>query len=333
MLTRHAIGRVYNYDYCIGRPGLAGGAFYFPTDFALGSGLSLYVLSKGNEYPPSQGITKCTLDHEVLWEARGSDFADGNSFWPSSIALDSHEHLYVSEEHAGKIFIFDPDGQLLESWGTKGSGEGELGGPSGLAFDSADNLYVVESLNHRVQSFTRDGRPQGSWGTRGGGEGQLDMPWGIALDGSGDVYVADWKNDRVQKFTTDGQYLASFGTSGTGDGQLHRPTAVAIDREGDVYVTDWGNDRLNIYAADGTFITAFMGDADTLSPWGQAQVDANPDLPKARKRVDLTPERRFMRPLAVNVDDEGRIMVLESPRCRIQIYVKERDWVEAQFNL
>ena len=51
------------------------------------------------------------------------------------------------------------------------------------------------------------------------------------------------------------------------------------------------------------------------------------------QRVDLTPEWRFLRPVAVNVDEEGRIMVLESPRPRIQIYVKERNFVDAQFNL
>ena len=35
----------------------------------------------------------------------------------------------------------------------------------------------------------------------------------------------------------------------------------------------------------------------------------------------------------MNVDSEGRIMVLESIRHRIQIYVKEQGWVDAQFNL
>ena len=62
-------------------------------------------------------------------------------------------------------------------------------------------------------------------------------------------------------------------------------------------------------------------------------MDSSPDYVKARKRVDLTPERWFKRPTAVNVDEEGRIMVLDSVRGRIQIYVKERNFVDAQFNL
>ena len=333
MLTRHTAGRVYNYEYCIGRDGRGGTAFRWPLDFAQGPSGSLYVINRGDDVMPNHGITKCTLDHELLWEQRGPGFGDGQSPWPNSLDVDSDENLYVSDDAANQVFIYDKDGGFLRSWGGTGSGDGELNGPSGLALDKGNNLYVVDSLNHRVQKFTKDGNFLNKWGSHGSAPGQFDMPWGIAIDQEGDVYVADWKNDRVQKFTSEGEFLATFGKPGTGDGELRGPTGVAIDAEGDVYVADWGNDRLNIYGPEGTFITAFSGDADRLSPWGQVIMDANPDYVAARRRVDLTPERRFRRPVAVNVNDDGRIMVLESQRHRIQIYVKERNFVDAQFNL
>ena len=333
MQTRKVAGRVYNYDYCIGREGTFGTGFKGPSDFALGSEGSLYVVNKVNEFDPCHGVTKVTLDHEFIWDARGPGFGDSRSPWPSSLDLDSNENVYVCDEYTSQISIHDKDGSFLGSWGTKGSGDGEISGASGLAFDVEDDLYLVDSLNHRVQKFTKDGKFLAKWGSHGNGEGQFNMPWGIAIDKEGNVYVADWKNDRVQKFSPNGEYLATFGGSGTGDGELKGPTGVAIDSEGDVYATDWGNDRLNIYESNGAFITAFIGDADTLGPWAQAHVDANPDFKKARQRTDLTPEWRFQRPVAVNVDDEGRIIVLESQRCRLQIYVKERNFVDAQFNL
>ena len=333
MLTTEVAGRVYNYEYCIGRNAQSGAGFSMPMDFALGSGGSLYVVNRGNEFSPSHGITKCTMDHEFTWDDRGAGFGNGDSPWPMSVDVDSDEKVYVSDDYTGRIYVFDKDGNPLSSWGGKGIGEGELNGPSGLAFDKEDNLYIVDGLNHRVQKFTKDGKFLAKWGSQGGGDGQFNMPWGIAIDKAGDVYVADWKNGRVQKFSPGGEYLASFGEPGTGDGKLHRPSGVAIDNDGDVYVTDWGNERLNIYGPGGTFLTAFIGDADRLSPWSQDSVDANPDFQKARRRVDLTPERRFGRPVAVNVDDEGRIMVLEAQHSRIQIYVKERDFVDAPFNL
>ena len=334
MLTKQVAGRVYNYDYCIGRNSQSGGAgFSVPMDFALGSGGSLYVVSRGNDFAPSQGVTKCTLDHEFTWDNRGPGYCGGESPWPMSVDVDSSENFYVSDDYTSRIHVFDKDGNPLSSWGTKGSGDGELDGPSGLAFDKQDNLYIVDGLNHRVQKFTKEGKLLTKWGSQGGGEGQFNMPWGIAIDKPGDVYVADWKNDRVQKFSPEGEYLATFGKPGTADGELHRPSGVAIDNDGDVYVADRGNERLNIYTPDGTFLTAFTGDAEDLSPWAIEMVNANPDVRKARRRADLTPEHRFWSPVAVNVDDEGRIMVLELKRSRIQIYVKERDFVDPQFNL
>ena len=333
MRTRQVAGRVYNYERCFGRNAQAGAGFQLPMDFALGSDESIYVVSRSHEFAPGWGISKCTLEHEFIWDDRGVNFQGGQSPWPMSVDVDSNENVYVSDDYTSRISIFDKDGNSMSHWGTKGSGTGELNGPSGLAFDKDDNLYIVDSLNHRVQKFTKDGKPLAMWGSQGSGESEFNMPWGIDIDKQGDVYVADWKNDRVQKFSPEGTYLASFGGPGAGDGEFQRPTDVAIDEDGDVYVTDWRNHRLNIYTADGTFITAFTGDAESLSHWAQAVVEANPDYQKARRRADLTPEFGFNRPVAVNVDPRGRIMVLEANRHRLQIYVKERDFVDAPFNL
>ena len=333
MLTRKVAGRTYNYDYCLGREGIGGNGFIFGQDLALGAGGSLYVLSRGSEFFPCHGITKCTLDHQFLWDDRGQSFCGGRSPWPTCVAVDNDETVYISDEAENLIFMYDRDGNFMGSWGIGGSGEGELSGPSGLAFDKEDNLYVVDSLNHRVQKLTKDGKFLARWGSQGCAPGQFNLPWGISIDKEGYIYVADWKNRRVQKLTPEGEHLASFGSPGTGEGELSGPSGVAVDDDGDIYVVDWSSKRLNVYAPDGQFVTDFVGDAQRLSPWAQGVVDASPDFRKARKRTDLTPEWFFERPISVKVDGEGRIMVLESTRHRIQVYVKERNFVEAQFNL
>ena len=335
MIARIVGDRVYNYLYCIGRIGTGGTAWRQPLDFALGSQSqnSIYVVNRGAESFPSQGISKCTLDHEFIWDRRGPDYLGGASPWPISVDLDRYENVYICDEYTSLITIFDKDGNLQRGWGVKGERDGELDGPSGLAFDQDGNLYVVDSRNHRVQKFSGEGKFLAKWGRQGTGIGEFNTPWGISIDKDGNVYVADWGNDRVQKFTPDGEYLTTFGSEGTRDGELNRPTATAIDGEGDVYVTDWGNDRLNVYAPDGTFVTAFMGDADKLSPWAQGTVDADPNLTKARQMVDLTAEMRFKRPVAVNVDEDGRIMVLEPQKARLQVYVKEKSFVTPPLNL
>ena len=91
---------------------------------------------------------------------------------------------------------------------------------------------------------------------------------------------------------------------------------------------------LRVFDDNGTPLTTFFGDAERLSKWAQERVDSNPDAIKARLRVkSLEPDWRFNRPTAVATGDDGKILVAESQRMRIQIYQKEKDWVDPQFNL
>ena len=229
----------------------------------------------------------------------------------------------MADEWLNRISIFTKDGDWIGKWGTPGDGDGEINRPSGLAFDQDDNLYLVDTLNNRIQKLTRDGKFLDKWGRAGNGDGEFNMPWGIDIDSKGDVYVADWRNDRIQKLTPDGQFLMEIGGSGTGDGEFDRPTGVAVDKQGNIYVTDWMNDRLQVFDADGSFITKLTGDA-TVSKWGQAKLDANPEMWGERERAPgLERERLFWGPTAVEVDDEGRIFVADSGRSRVQVYRKQ----------
>ena len=84
MFTKHVRGRTFNYDYCLGGVGLNGAGFFFPSDFALGPDRTVYVISKGYEFLPSQGITKCTLDSKLLWDSRGLDYLEGRGPFPAA---------------------------------------------------------------------------------------------------------------------------------------------------------------------------------------------------------------------------------------------------------
>jgi DNA-binding beta-propeller fold protein YncE len=332
MLTTTAAGRTFDYSYCIGMVAMSGAGFTDPMDFAIPDNGVVYVVNRGTEGLNAR-ISKCTVDHQFLGQYGSPGSGDGQLTWPISIDVDQDENVYVSDEYLQRISIFDPDGKFLAKWGTPGSGEGELNGPAGLVFDREDNLYIVDSLNHRVQKFTKDGKFLTTWGQYGSGEGEFNSPWGICLDQQGDVYVADWKNSRVQKFSPDGHPLATFAGTPAGVGVIHRPSGVAVDSEGDVYVTDWHNHQLQIFAPDGRFIASLVGDAQQLSPWADEYIKPNLDTLKARRRVNLEPEWRFHRPVAVNVDAEDRIFVLESSRSRIQVYDKVKDFEEAPLNL
>lgn len=329
-MPNQVLGVTFQYSHTIGRGEAAGTGFTYPVALARGDEDLIYVLSRGSEYrPDSMRVTICTVGEDYVGEfARGAPGRNEAPYpdalvWPTSIALDQDGNVYVADEWRNRIYTYTRDGEPTGKWGTAGQGDGELDQPAGLAFDGDDNLYVVDSGNHRTQKFTRDGHFLTQWGRAGSGDGEFDLPWGIDIDRNGDVYVADWRNDRVQKFTPDGQFLLKFGASGTGDGELNRPTGVAVDKDGIIYVTDWGNDRLQVFDRSGQLMAKMSGDA-TVSQWGKAKLDANPDMWKEREVAQgLEREKLFWGPIAVEVDDQERVFVVESARNRIQVYRKQ----------
>jgi DNA-binding beta-propeller fold protein YncE len=326
----------FKYSHTIGRQETRGGnGFFYPVAIARGEGERLYVLNRGTETPvfwPCKRVTICTIDEEFLGqfgekippEEANAASPDGTFFWPTSVALDSQGNAYVADEWLNRISIFTKDGEWVGKWGTPGAGDGELNRPAGLAFNAEDHLYLVDSRNHRIQVFTKDGKFLCKWGSQGSGDGEFNYPWGITVDKHGDVYVADWRNDRIQKFTPDGQFLMKFGASGQGDGEFNRPTGVAVDKEGIIYVTDFKNDRLQVFDADGSFITVLAGEA-TLSKWGRERVDLDPGAWRARERAQALEEQEkpFQGPIAVTVDDDNRLFVVDCARHRVQIFHKQ----------
>ena len=333
-MTTQILGVAFQYSHTVGRYEFFGSGFQEPVAMARSDGDLMYVVSRSFECRPvGKRVTMCTVGEEYIGDfgrgvtaqgvAEGSS-ADGSLMWPTSIALDKDRNVYVSDEWLNRISIFTKDGQWVGKWGTPGEGDGEINRPSGISFDSDDNLYLVDTLNHRIQKFTKEGKFLDKWGTAGDGDGQFNMPWGIKVDSLGNVYVADWRNDRIQKFSSDGQFLMKFGGSGTEDGQFHRPSGVSVDKDGIIYVTDWGNNRVQVFGADGTFITKMTGEG-TLSKWGTDKVNANAEMWKEREIAQgMEREKLFFGPIAVDVDDEGRVFIVEPSRHRIQVFRKQR---------
>ena len=331
----------FTYSHTVGFLANQGRGFNNPVDVALDSKGVLYVLNRaGPEVGirlPYKRVTVCTVDEDYLGEFGTGGVADGQFWWPSCLAFDSEDRLYVADEALQRVTVFSTSGELLDQWGTPGTGNGQLDRPSAMVFDAEDNLYLIDSLNHRVQKFSADGKFLEKWGSQGSADGQLNMPWGIALDRSGNVYVSDWRNDRVQKFDSTGNYLDQWGVSGDGDGQFNRPSGLAVDGDGNIYVCDWSNERVQVLNPGGRMLASFRGDSIT-STWATDYFQANPDEGAARLESDLEPEvhprwnryreesanieKLLWGPTAVKLDNQGRIYIVDSLRHRLQVYQK-----------
>ena len=312
------------YSHSIGNLALTGRGFSNPYDITIVGGRVMYVVNRSNANQAPQGavrVTICTVDEEYIGTMAGFGEEDGGLVWPTSITSDSQGNIYIADEHRHDVQVFNRDHDFVRKWGVQGSGPTEMDRPSGLAVDSNDNVFVVDHMNNRIQKRRPDGELVSSWGSAGDGPGEFNLPWGVCTDSSDNVYVADWRNDRIQKFTNDGQYISTIGSSGSGMGELNRPANVAVDKDGTVYVADWGNERVQLFSDLGYPITTIIGDSE-MSKWGAEFLSANQDLVAGRKLVDLTPEKRFFGPTAVEIDAAGNVIVVDSCRHRLQIYTK-----------
>jgi DNA-binding beta-propeller fold protein YncE len=315
----------YRYSHTVGMMAHGGRGFSLPVDLAVGADGVIYVLSRSDPNNAPMGgarVTLCTIDEDYYGELAEYGTGPGGIVWPTAVAVDADGTVYVSDEHRNDIQTFGPDRVVRGSFGERGSAPGQINRPSGLALDAEGNLLVVDSLNHRVQRFRPDGTVLGGWGQRGNGPGEFELPWGIALDRAGNAYVADWGNRRVQKLTPEGRFLASFGEPGSGPGALERPSGVAVDDDGNVYVADWIGNTVQVYQPDGSHRARLIGDC-TPGKWAIDQLLTVPEVMEERSHCDMTPEKRFWGPIAIEFSLDGRMLILDSCRHRIQVYWRD----------
>lgn len=314
----------FSYERTVGMRRLTNTA----ADIAISKDGNLHVLCRGENLV---FVRRLTINDDDLggFNLVGGGGPVGGTFkveadfvWPSAIAIDSSDRLWVCDEGANKFFILTLDGKVKGSFGKAGSGPGELNRPSGFCFSPDGNIYVADTLNHRVQKISREGKFLLEFGSQGSAPGEFNMPWGVAADAGGNVYVSDWRNDRIQKFTAGGQLMKVIGKSGSGEGEFNRPAGVTVDQDGDLYVADWANHRVQLFDTGGRFVEKFIGDA-TLSRQAREYMVSNVMAMRLREMTPIESQKRFRWPTSVRTGPDGRMYVADYGSHRVQVYRKE----------
>ena len=174
---------------------------------------------------------------------------------PWGVAVNQREEIIVAECGGHCVSIFSPTGEKLRSFGSQGSGHGQLNKPCGVAVDDDGNILVADPGNSRIQKFTSAGKFIKAVGKQGNKHLEFSNPLGIAIHQK--VYVSEALNHRIQILNPDLTFSSSFGSEGSDSGQFLFPWDVACDSTGKVYVADGNNSRIQVFTAEGQFLMKF----------------------------------------------------------------------------
>jgi len=133
-----------------------------------------------------------------------STFATGN---PVDLASGPDRGVYVLDQDAARISLFDASGSLVRIIGSSGAGSGQLSRPEGLAVAVSGEIFVADTGNDRIQVFSPDGQALRSIGARGTSIGAFNRPTSVAVDGD-TLFVSDTGNARIQLLKLDGSPAA-----------------------------------------------------------------------------------------------------------------------------
>ncbi len=218
---------------------------------------------------------------------------------PLGIDVDRQGNLYVADNGARAILIFDKDGKFLR----------KIGDPkwfdrlANVTVDpKGDRVYLVDvggvaSQQHRVRVINASsGEPLFDFGKRGKDPGDFNFPRDMVVGKDGRLYIVDSGNFRVQIFDREGKFLKTFGSIGRQLGQFARPKEIATDSAGNIYVVDTAFGNFQIFNSEGDMLM-FIG-----------------------TRSEQDGPARYMLPAGIYVDEDGRVYMVDQWFRKVDIF-------------
>ena len=202
---------------------------------------------------------------------------------PSGIATDpATGDLDVSDVH-GHVSQFSAAGSLLASFGTPGSGAGQLWAPQAVAVGSSGTIFIADTHNQRLEEWKAGSPP--TFANAFTHSESREVPFGelnaVAVDPSGNIWVTDSAHDHLFEFNSAHQLMRHLGSEGTAWRQFKGIGGIAINSSGDVFVSDTGNDRIQEFSPtmviQRSFGSSAPGSGQLLSPTAVA-IDESGDV-------------------------------------------------------
>ena len=184
---------------------------------------------------------------------------------PLCVAIHDNGDIYVGSDD-DCIYVFDQTGQLKNTIGISGSGDGQFSYPSGITI-KGDVLYVADGGNHRVQKLTSSGKFLHKFGQQGSGQGQFNWPRAVIIDSNNKLIVSDCNNHRIQIFNENGGWLLTIDGKGSGNHSFQSPWGLALDPQGNIHVAAEGSNIIKVFSKEGVYVRMY---GDPNGPRGLA---------------------------------------------------------------
>lgn len=188
---------------------------------------------------------------------------------PVSLAVDGHDNLYVVDQAARTVVIYDSAGKFQgHFWGVREE-ESYRGSHSGIAIDKATGLvYVCDRQRHIIMVTNDRGLPVSNIGKLGGGDksGEFRFPSQVVVE-RGQLFVLDAGNTRVQVLDPAGRFRRMIALT-----YADSHTGLAVDGEDRVYTSNFDLNQIEVFGRNGerlyTYDLSTVKSANFIHPSG-----------------------------------------------------------------
>jgi DNA-binding beta-propeller fold protein YncE len=186
----------------IGTKGAGYGQFGEPDGIAIDPAGNIYVAEAFNHR-----VQKLTPDGAYLAEWRGPD---PGFYGPRKLTLGPDQSLYVVDQGRTRIVRLNLKGEVLATWGRKGTKDGEFDDPTSVTVDPTGNtVYVADPRNGRIQVFDSSGKFLRKWSVPEWGQ-----PYGfedLTIDpASGRLFASSARMDSILVFDLKGNRIGAL---------------------------------------------------------------------------------------------------------------------------
>ncbi|HEX2095717.1 MAG TPA: 6-bladed beta-propeller [Longimicrobiaceae bacterium] len=179
---------------------------------------------------PEHGVWDGASAWKVTEDLRiGSADGEGADVFaaPSSLEVDAWGRIFVLDQQAREVRIFDARGRHVRSFGRRGAGPGELERPVALSWGADGELWVVDPGNARFSVFDTTGAFRRMHIRF---NGFMMEPWPGIVDGFGRVYDVGMVEERRERTPVLVRFARSFERADTFRLPSHRAVTFELQK-------------------------------------------------------------------------------------------------------